>query len=100
MSAAEEGRGFEWLGSTLTSIRDPFLADHPHHRRPVADAMARIAADPYTLPLRPYNGHDAPAATYVYSVPRTRVEIVFSILRDPPDHLALFQILDWDDLDV
>lgn len=91
------GLSHEWIEETVASIQAPFLAAHPEHRTPVRQAMATIAADPYSAPLRPYHGHDAPHATYVYAIPRTRVEIVFTIIKGDPPQLALFQVLDWDD---
>jgi hypothetical protein len=95
-----EDRSHAWLEDTLDSIHAPFIAAHPQHRTPVRQALERIADDPYAVELRPYNGLDAPAATYVYRVPRTRVELVFSIFKGPPPHLALYQLLDWEDIPV
>lgn len=93
-------RAYAWVEDTLASIQGPFVAAHPQHRTPVRQALEMIADDPYALPLRPYNGHDAPAATYVYRIPRTRVELVFSILKGEPPNLALYQLLDWEDMPV
>jgi hypothetical protein len=95
---ADEGSSHAWVPETVESIVGPFLAAHPEHRTPVRQALDLIAADPYAVPLRPYRGHDAPHATYVHAIARTRVEIVFTILRDTPPRLALFQVLDWEDL--
>jgi hypothetical protein len=89
-----------WIEGTLASIQSQFVAAHPEHRTPVRAALETIAENPYALPLRPYNGLDAPAATYVYRIPRTRVELVFSIFKGPPPNLALYQLLDWEDMPV